>query len=76
MFQTVDISWFYNSEPDYGFTNPATLNVTIGGYYNKDLDEKGLYSLYRVLTHESIHRTRPRSDMIERPKNHPDICRS
>ena len=56
-----------------GITNPLTKNITISGYYLNDLDCNGLKSLLRVIIHESIHRTRPRSDMILRPFYHPDI---
>lgn len=56
-----------------GITNPLTKNITISGYYLNQLDCKGLKSLLEVIIHESIHRTRPQSDMIFRPFDHPDI---
>lgn len=59
--------------PGCGITNPITNNITISGYYLEQLDCKGLKSLARVIIHESIHRSRPRSDMILRPFEHPDI---
>ncbi|HEV7814629.1 MAG TPA: RHS repeat-associated core domain-containing protein [Janthinobacterium sp.] len=58
---------------DTAVTNPMTLNVTLSSYYNGDLDADGLNSLYKTITHESIHRTKGRMDMIRWPFNHPDI---
>ena len=58
---------------DTAVTNPITLSVTLSNYYNGDLDGAGMISLYKTIVHESIHRTRPRIDMITRPFDHPDI---
>ena len=68
----VDIATTFGGE-DTAVTNPITLNVTLSSYYNGDLDADGLSSLYKTITHESIHRTRGRADMIKRPFNHPDV---
>lgn len=69
---TVDISSNFDGQ-DTAVTNPATMKVTLSNYYNGDLDRDGMYSLYKTLTHESIHRTKGRLDMIRRPFKHPDI---
>src|SRR5581483_11682061 len=47
--------------------------VSISDIYLKQLSCDQLNQLFNVLTHESIHRTRPFSDMLRRPINHPDI---
>jgi RHS repeat-associated protein len=47
--------------------------ISISDSYLKQLNCDQLQQLFNVLTHESTHRTRPFSDMIRRPINHPDI---
>jgi RHS repeat-associated protein len=69
---TIDISSNFDGM-DTAVTNPATLNVTLSNFYNGQLDRDGMYSLYKTIVHESIHRTKGRLDMIRRPFNHPDI---
>ena len=59
--------------PTAGFTNPITKNISISDSYLKTLDCNQLKRLFEILVHESIHRTRPRWDMISRPVKHPDI---
>ncbi|WP_037340687.1 hypothetical protein [Saccharospirillum impatiens] len=55
-------------------TNPVTKQITIDSYYLKeDLSYEDLLKLEELITHESIHRTRPRWDMISRPFEHQDI---
>ena len=56
-----------------GITNPITKNITISGYYLDDLNCDELKDLLRLIIHESIHRTRPRTDMLSRPFDHQDI---
>ncbi len=68
----VGISYLFGGEHT-AITNPITRGVTISKFYRGDLDRKQLSGLYQLLTHESIHRTKPRMDSIMRPLNHPDI---
>ena len=58
---------------DTALTNPLTKNITISSFYFQDLDCAEMRSLLRVIIHESIHRTRPRINMIKNPFTHPDI---
>lgn len=69
---TIDISSHFEGM-DTAVTSPITLNVTLSNFYNGDLDRDGMYSLYKTIVHESIHRTKGRQDMIRRPFDHPDI---
>jgi RHS repeat-associated protein/uncharacterized repeat protein (TIGR02543 family) len=68
----ISASYIFNC-PGCGITNPITNNITISGYYLEQLDCKGLKSLARVIIYESIHRSKPRLDMILRPFEHQDI---
>lgn len=54
-------------------TNPLTLGVTVDNYYLSELNYQQRQMLLETIIHESIHRTKPRSDMLRRPFNHPDI---
>jgi hypothetical protein len=56
-----------------GITNPLTKNITISGYYLGELNCDDLEGLLELIIHESIHRTRPRTDMLLRPFTHLDI---
>ena len=56
-----------------GFTNPVSKNISLDSRWLQPLSCDQLFALFEVITHESIHRTRPRWDMISRPVNHPDI---
>ena len=47
----------------------------VNSFYFDPLDRNGIFGLYQLLVHESIHRTMGRIDMISRPFNHPDIYR-
>jgi RHS repeat-associated protein len=55
------------------FTNPLTLRVTVHEKFLQELNDTDRQGLLQTIIHESIHRTRPRSDMIKRPFDHPDI---
>jgi hypothetical protein len=61
--------------PISGLTDLFTKDISISDRFLKQLDCKQLQGLFDLLTHESIHRTRPRMDMILRPINHPDIVK-
>lgn len=54
-------------------TNPLTLGVTVDNFYLRELNQEQRRLLLETIIHESIHRTRPRSDMLRRPFRHPDI---
>jgi hypothetical protein len=69
---TIDIASSFGGM-DTAVTNPISLNVTLSSYYDGDLDRDGMYSLYKTIVHESIHRTKGRLDMLRRPLDHPDI---
>ncbi|MCU9951622.1 RHS repeat-associated core domain-containing protein, partial [Pseudomonas sp. PDM13] len=56
-----------------GFTNPLTKNISLDDRYLKTLTCPQYLDLYEQITHESIHATRPRHDMILRPSTHQDI---
>jgi RHS repeat-associated protein len=56
-----------------GFTNPITLNISVSDKYLERLNCDQVIQLFEIIVHESIHRTRPRMDMILRPSRHPDI---
>lgn len=69
---SINIAYWFNCR-GCGITNPLTKNITISSYYFSELDCRDLKGLLELIIHESIHRTRPRSDMLLRPFNHPDI---
>ena len=56
-----------------GFTNPITKDISVNRKFLKELDAAGRRELENTIIHESIHRTRPYSDMWTRPFVHPDI---
>jgi RHS repeat-associated protein len=58
-----------------GFANPFSPNrgITIDDRYLQQLTCNQIIELFEIIVHESIHRTRPRSDSILRPFKHPDI---
>jgi hypothetical protein len=60
-------------QPIGGFTNPLSLDISISDRYLQKLNCKEIGELFETITHESIHRSRPRWDMISRPVTHPDI---
>jgi hypothetical protein len=51
----------------------ASKQITISGYYNRNLNANELASLYDITTRESIHRTKGAADMLWRPLTHEDI---
>jgi RHS repeat-associated protein len=60
--------------PGGGITLPIPGRpVLISDSYLQALNNDQLTQLFEVLTHESLHRTRPFSDLIRRPFDHPDI---
>ncbi len=61
------------TEDGLGFTNPITKSIRVNDSYLDPLDETQMSELLRIIIHESIHRTRPRLDMLRRPFDHPDI---
>ena len=69
---TIAIAYWFGGE-DTAVTNPITKGITLSSFYLGDLDQTGVYSLYKTIVHESLHRTMGRMDMIKRPFNHPDI---
>lgn len=56
-----------------GFTNPITKDISLDTRWLQPLNCDQLFALFETITHESIHRTRPRWDMITRPVHHKDI---
>lgn len=56
-----------------GFTNPISKSISVDDRFEAELDCEQLKNLLEQIIHESIHRTRPRLDMILRPLRHPDI---
>lgn len=44
-----------------------------GRWTAKDPNDQQTQQLLETIIHESIHRTNPRSDMLLRPFDHPDI---
>ena len=62
-----------NGNDIIGFTNPITKDITLDSRWLEPLNCDQLFALFDTITHESIHRTRPRWDMISRPIHHPDI---
>ncbi len=56
-----------------GFTNPITKRISLDDRYLETLNCDQIKDLFEQIVHESIHRTRPRIDMIFRPSKHPDI---
>ncbi len=55
------------------FTDPMYGQITISGYYNRNLDDNGMKSLYDTIAHESFHRTKGAADMLRRSFMHDDI---
>ena len=54
-------------------TNPITRGVTVDNFYLRELTSHQRQLLLETIIHESIHRTRPRKDMLRHPFEHPDI---
>jgi hypothetical protein len=69
----MDLGQDIYGNPIGGITNPFTLQISINDRYLQKLSCKELEGLFETITHESIHRTRPRSDMFARPSKHQDI---
>ncbi|MHB8744502.1 MAG: RHS repeat-associated core domain-containing protein [Sulfuricaulis sp.] len=56
-----------------GFTNPITKDISVNKKFLEQLDDAGRKELLDTIIHESIHRTRPRWDMLRHPFDHPDV---
>jgi RHS repeat-associated protein len=68
-----DLGRDINGNPILGFTNPITKNIRVDDRFLEDLNHDQRLQLLEIIIHESIHRTRPRIDMILRPVRHQDI---
>jgi uncharacterized protein RhaS with RHS repeats len=56
-----------------GYTDPLSKNIWVDDKYLGCLTCQELEELYETITHEAIHRTGPRWDMLRRPSRHQDI---
>ncbi|NOS81046.1 MAG: RHS repeat-associated core domain-containing protein, partial [Nitrospira sp.] len=58
-----------------GFTNPFSWNrgIYVHSRFLKELDCNDLFDLFKLIIHESIHRSRSRWDSLWRPRTHDDI---
>lgn len=69
-----NVTSYEGGAPGGGITWPIPGRpVSISDIYLGPLTNDQLINLFEVLTHESIHRTRPFMDLIRRPIKHPDI---
>jgi RHS repeat-associated protein len=68
------VSTYEGGVPGGGITFPIPGRpVAISDVYLGPLTNEQLVNLFEVLTHESIHKTRPFSDLVVRPFKHQDI---